>query len=67
MHIHTFPFALLYYILIPPIFKHILPYQQEIKRECNEHLISPDMATKESNLQRRFQVQRTADAQRLDS
>ena len=26
----------------------IIPCQQEIKRECNEHLISPDMVTKES-------------------
>lgn len=33
---------------------YIMPYQQEIKREHSEHLISPDMATKESNLQRRL-------------
>ncbi len=32
----------------------IIPYQHEIKREQSEHLISPDMVTKESNLQSRF-------------
>ena len=26
----------------------IIPYQQEIKREHSEHLISPDMVTTES-------------------
>lgn len=40
---------------------YIIPCQQEIKREWNEHLISPDMVTKES------QTHSATDAQQLDS
>ena len=32
----------------------IIPYRQEIKRERSEHLISPDMVTKESFSARRL-------------
>ena len=37
-----------------PFCVNIVPYQQEIKRKRSEHLISPDMVTKESNLLGRF-------------
>jgi hypothetical protein len=35
-------------VLLILLSTYILPCQQEIKREWNEHLISPDMVTKES-------------------
>ena len=39
-----------------PFCVNTVPYQQEIKRERSAHLISPDMVTKESNLQGRFKA-----------